>query len=118
MYHELSKHEKKIARSIIDKGVEAEFRGGLEKAKQVIAEWESGMLDNKSAYHKLFKAVNKQDSRISKRYDGLTGSRYLLTVAAILYDGQITDEEIRDFSDEAKQAIHSLIGFWKEDDEE
>jgi hypothetical protein len=113
MYHELSKREKKIARACIDKGVDAEFKAGLEKAKKVIAEWESGDLDNKSAYHKLYKTITNQDKRIQKRYDGLTGSHYLVTVAAILFDGQITEEDIKDFSEEAKHTINTWISVWK-----
>jgi hypothetical protein len=118
MYHELSKREKKIARVIIDKGVDAEFTAGIEKAKQVIAEWENGGLTNRESYHKLYSPVKEHDKRISKRYDGLTGSRYLVTVAVILFDGQITEDDIKDFSDEAKQSIYSWIRFWKEDEEE
>lgn len=113
--YELNKREKKIAREAIEKGVQAEFKAGLEKAKKVIAEWEKGDIDNRAAYQKLYKTITDQDKRIGKRYDGLTGSRYLVTVAAILYDGQITEEDIKDFSDEAKQTITTWISLWKED---
>lgn len=51
--YELSKREKKIAREAIEKGVQAEFKAGLEKAKKVIAEWEKGDHDNRAAYQKL-----------------------------------------------------------------
>lgn len=115
MYHDLSKREKKIARVCIDKGVDAEFEAGLEKAKKIILEWEEESLDNRAAYHKLYKAITDQDKRIQKRYDGLTGGRYLVTVAAILFDGQITEEDIEDFSDEAKQSINNWISAWKEE---
>ena len=115
--HELSKHEKKIARVIIDKGVDAEFKAGLEKAKNVIEEWENGSLNNRDGYHKLYKTITDQDERISSRYDGLGGSRYLMTVAAILFDEQVSEEEIKDFSDEAKISIRNLISFWKNDEE-
>ncbi len=115
MFHDLSKREKKIAREAIEKGVQAEFKAGLEKAKKVIVEWERGDLDNRAAYYKLYKTITNQDKRIGKRYDGLTGSRYLVTVAAILYDEQITEEDIKDFSEEAKQSINSWISVWKEE---
>lgn len=38
--YELNKREKKIAREVIEKGVQAEFKAGLEKAKKVIAQWD------------------------------------------------------------------------------
>ena len=113
MYGQLSKREKKIAREIIEKGVQAEFKAGLEKAKQVISEWEKGEIDNRDGYHKLFKVIKDHDKIIQRRYDDMTGSRYLMTVAAILFDKQISEEEINDFSDEAKQYIHKMISFWK-----
>jgi len=108
---DLSKREKKIARAIIDKGVEAEFKAGLEQAKAVIAKWETGELNNRDGYHTLYKTIKEQDKRISKRYDGLTGSHYLTTVAAILFDGQITEEDIKDFSDETKETLHRWASF-------
>lgn len=115
MYRDLSKREKKIARACIDKGVDAEFKAGLEKAKKEILRWEKGDLDNRAAYQKLYKTITGHDKRIQKRYDGLTGSRYLVTVAAILFDGQITEEDIREFSEEAKQSINNWISVWKEE---
>lgn len=36
MHHELSKHEKKIARMLIDKGVDAEFRSALEESSEIL----------------------------------------------------------------------------------
>lgn len=113
---ELSKKEKKIAREIIDKGINAEFKDALTEAKAVITEWELGKLNNRDGYHKLFKAIMDQDKWISKRYDGLKGSRYLVTVALILYNGQITEEDIKDFSDEAKATIQQWVSGWREDD--
>lgn len=114
MPYELTKREKKIARELIEKGTQAEFKAALEKAKQVITEWENGALDNRDGYHKLFRTIKEHDKRIAKRYDGLSGSDYLITVAVILFDEQITEDDIKDLSDEAKQTIHTWIGFWKD----
>jgi hypothetical protein len=104
--HQLSKREKKIARYCIDKGLEAEFREGLEKSEAIIQDWRVGKFEtNKAAYHALYKAISTKDTAISRRYDGLTGSRWLLTVAAIFNDGFIGENDIQDFSDEAKAVI-------------
>lgn len=85
--YELSKREKKIAREAIEKGVLAEFEVGLTEAETIIKEWRKGGLDNRQAYHKLYQAIKDQDKHIARRYDGMRGSRYLLTVAAIFKDG-------------------------------
>jgi len=104
--YELSKREKKIARYCIDKGLDAEFREGLEKSEAVIQDWRAGKFEsNKDAYHALYNAVDAKDNAISRRYDGLSGSRWLLTVAAIFRDGYISEEDIKDFSDHAKAVI-------------
>jgi hypothetical protein len=49
--------------------------------------------------------VDKKDNAIARRYDGLTGSRWLATIAAIFRDGYISEEDIKDFSDETKEII-------------
>lgn len=66
---------------------------------------------HKEAYHQLYKAVDKKDDAISKRYDRLGGYRYLETVAAILRDGYISKDDIKDFSEETKAAIETWIQF-------
>src|SRR6188474_1851497 len=111
MFHELSKGEKKVARAAIDKGLDAEFREGMEKFEAIIKDWRAGKFaTNRDAYHKLFKAVDEKDDAISKRYDGLTGGRYLLTVAGIYKDGYINEEDIKAFSEKTK----AILKFWSE----
>ncbi len=114
MYYELTKRENKIAKAAIDKGVNTEFKAGLEKAEAIIATWHKDELDNSADYYKLFEAVEEQDKRIAQRYDGLSGSRYLFTVACILYDGQITDEDVKDFSEETKEQLNSWVAFFRQ----
>jgi predicted DNA-binding ArsR family transcriptional regulator len=106
MYYELSKREKKIARACIDKGLDAEFREGLEKIEAIISGWRNGeFAGNKEAYHEMYRGLDKKNRAIAKRYDGLSGSRWLVTVADILRDGYISEEDIKDFSEETKALI-------------
>jgi hypothetical protein len=111
MYHQLSKRDKKIAKACIDKGLEAEFHEGLQTFEAIIREWKNGKFaTDKEAYHALYKAVDKKDHAIARRYDGLTGSRWLITVADILQDGYISEESINDFSDETKDVLKGWLG--------
>ncbi|MBY0436286.1 MAG: hypothetical protein K2U26_19495 [Cyclobacteriaceae bacterium] len=106
MQQKLSKSDKKIAKACIDKGLDAEFHEGLKKFEAILLDWRAGKFDShKEAYHNLFEALEKKDRAISKRYDTLTGSRWLATVAAILHDGYISEDDIKDFSDETKERI-------------
>lgn len=116
MYYELNKKDKKIARAAIDKGVDASYKAGLEKAADIIADWNSGKFDNEKSYLKLYKSIIKHDKAIGERYNGLTGSRYLITVAAILYDGYITEKDVEEFSDAAKERMNLWIASWKDDE--
>lgn len=106
MYYELSKREKKIAKACIDKGLDAEFKEGLEVCGTVIDAWrDRKILSNEEAYHQLFGVLHKKDKAIARRYNGLGGSRWLVTVAAQLYDGYISQDDIKDFSEETKFAL-------------
>jgi hypothetical protein len=111
MYFELSKREKKIAKACIDKGLEAEFNEGLENFDAIIQDWRAGKFaSNKEAYHQLFKAVDKKDNAISRRYDRLSGSRWLMTVIELLREGRLSEDDIKDFSDETKAVIEMKKG--------
>lgn len=103
---ELSKPEKKIARAAIDKALDAEFREGLENFEAILKDWRAGKFEtNKEAYHKIFKAVDDKDGAISRRYDGLTGGNYLITVASVYKEGYIAEEDIAGFRDETRDVI-------------
>lgn len=109
MYHELSKKEKKIARICIDKGIDTAFKEGLENCAAVINDWQKGKFNsNKEAYHKLYKAISDKDYSIGGRYDGLTGSRYLITVAQLFSEKIITEEDIQEFSEQSQAAIRAF----------
>lgn len=112
MDYQLSKPDKKIARACIDKALDAEFKEGLEKFEAIIRDWRAGRFPgSREAYQELYQAVHKKDKAISRRYDGLTGSRWLHAVSEILRDGYILKEDITGFSDETKITIER----WSED---
>ncbi len=109
-YYELSKREKKIARACIDKGLDAEFKEGLEKFATITTNWKEGKYStNREAYHELFGAVEEKNEQIAGRYDNLGGSKYLIIVVHILNDGYITEDGIKDFSEETKITIQRVM---------
>ena len=104
--HELTKPEKKIARAAIDKALDAEFREGLEMVEAILKDWRAGKFEtNKEAYHKVFKAVDDKDNAISRRFDGLAGGSYLITVASVYKEGYITEEDIAGFREKTREVI-------------
>lgn len=113
MYYDLTKSDKKIARKAIDKGLYVQYAESLKDAEAIIAEWRSDKLGTKEAYHKLYSSIIGHDKKIGRRYNDLGGSKYLITVAAILYDGLITEEDVKDFSDAAREMMNRWISFWR-----
>lgn len=75
----------------------------------VISDWRQGKFSsNKEAYQELYKTLTDKDDAIARQYDGLTGSRYLITVAQLFAEKVITEDDIKDFSDETKAIIRFL----------
>jgi hypothetical protein len=115
MDRQLSKRDKKIAKACIDKGLEAEFREGMEDFEAIVRDWREGKFaSDREAYHQLGKAIHMKDKAISSRYDRLSGSHWFMAVAAILTDGYITEDDVKDFSDETKSALNHVLQSWKD----
>ncbi|MFC0776034.1 hypothetical protein [Terrimonas alba] len=55
---------------------------------------------------KLFKVISLHDDAIARRYNGLGGSRWVMTVAQLFAEKIITQNDINDFSDKTKQVIY------------
>lgn len=111
MYHTLSKREKKIARECIDKGLNSAFTRALDEAGSALQEWHEKNIPVADAYHKLYGIIDKHNKAIARRYDNITGSKYLHVVAELFAEKMITEEDIKDFSEPAKQYIHKSGSF-------
>ena len=109
MYYELSKSEKKIARVLIDRGVESDKIAALEQTEKILADWKEGKIDLVSAYQKVIQNGEEWDQKIARRYDRLGGSRWLAVIAAIYVDGQITEDDIAGFSEKTKQVFYTIV---------
>ncbi len=100
---ELSKSKKKIAREIIVKGLQNEFAKGLSDADKILSAWKNFQSDNRDTYHVLYKHITDFDKHIAMRYDGMTGSRYLLVILRQLQDGMISEKDLENFPIELQQ---------------
>ena len=104
----LSKREKKIAREVIEKGLQKEFAKFLNDADMVLRNWKNKETDNRAAYLLLYKTVSDNDKHIARRYDGMKGSMYIDTISAKLADGIISKEDLKEFSEETQNEISGL----------
>ena len=109
----LSKHDKKIARQIIEKGLQNDYAIALSKVDAIISDWTNKKHDNREAYHALYDQVHKSDKHIAQRYDYMSGSKYIYIIAGQLLDGIINEDDLKEFSDEAISDITFLVNFNK-----
>jgi hypothetical protein len=107
---ELSKKDKKTAREIIEVGLQKEFAKGLFDADTILIEWKKKAIENREAYHSLYKHISIFDKHIARRYDDMRGSKYLFIIAAQLRDGIISENDLNEFSPEVKQAVIKIAG--------
>jgi hypothetical protein len=102
---ELSKKDKKAARQIIEKGLLLEFEHGIQKIEKIIAQWQADNQDSRKTYVELYKTLQDHDKHISRRYDYMTGSKYILILVAQFMDGVISQDDLNILNEETKQYI-------------
>lgn len=107
---ELTKSQKRIARQIIETGLQREYEAGIKKLDKIIFGWKRKEMDNRDAYMKLYKSLTSHDKHIARRYNRMTGSWYLHIIAAQLADEVIAVEELNDFPEDIRQKIYLLSG--------
>lgn len=105
MSNTLTKSEKKLARELIDKGLQQEFKVGIENVGKLVEEWKVAKLENREAYLAIFKAVHDYDKHIARRYDLMRGSMYQDTVTDLLAEGLISEADVEGFGEQAKSEI-------------
>jgi hypothetical protein len=106
---ELSKSDKRIARTIIEKGLMKEFEKGLNKADKILTNWKEGKGDARESYYALFKHISGFDKGIARRYDGMSNHDLLFIVVQQLYERLIDKEELEAFSEEGKSIIQRIL---------
>ena len=105
----LSKPDKKVARELIERGLETEFEEGLTEFAGIIADWQSGKTSVKDTYYGLFKSVAEFDKHIARRYDRITGSNYYWIVLQLFVDKKIPISEMDRFAPDVQMRYRFLM---------
>lgn len=108
MIMELLKSDKKAAKEILETALQRDFEESLNKSEELIQNWKSGKKTPKDAYHDLYKHISKFDKFITKRYDNLSSSSYLLCIIGLYLDNVIDNKDLENFSDEVQEYIKSV----------
>jgi hypothetical protein len=105
---ELPKSQKKIARQLIELGLQRECKSFTKKIANLInsPEWETE--NPLELYLKLYKKVVSFDKHIGRRYDDLTGSRYFVAVLGLFRDGVLTTEDIARFDIDVQNRLLAI----------
>lgn len=106
---ELAKKDKKVARQIIDKGLQIELENGLIKADKILNDWKQ-VHDNRASYYAIYEHITDFDKHIARRYDGVSGSKYLYVILDQMVDGIITPDDLTEFSEDVQA---HLIEYYK-----
>jgi hypothetical protein len=103
---ELTKSDKKILRAAIDIGLQKDFAAAILTAEGIVAQWKEKQLDNRDAYHSLFREIKERDKLIARRYDGLTGSGYVDLVVELHIKGSVSEAELAGLFEETMNTIN------------
>jgi hypothetical protein len=102
---ELSKSDKKVARLLMDKGIEKELEICNNDIAEIIKEWNNQKVTIRETYSKIYETVQKNDKYIARNYDGITGVHYFNTVVVLFKQKLLSDEDINQFSEEVRTKI-------------
>jgi len=105
----LSKIDKKVAKQLIDLGLQKEISYALQHFYGIMNNWKNGSLDDKAAYLELYDSITDFDNHVASRYDGLTGSRYFNVVVQLLYDRIISKSNLSEFSPEVRKELERYV---------
>jgi len=106
MYYQLSKSQKKIARIVMDKGLDKHYLKALEETESVLLKWKNGDFGNsREAYMDLYNCVECNDKNFADIYNDKGGSRWVEIMALQLSDGVISIDDLKEFDKEVADAI-------------
>lgn len=103
---ELTKSQKKIARQLINLALQRECTAFLNNVRRLLRDVENRDEDAHANYLSLFKKVDEFDKHIARQYDGMSGSRYLLTILNLYCTGILTDKDIALFDEDMQDYLN------------
>jgi hypothetical protein len=111
MYYELTKSQKKIARRVMDKGLEAHYQRALADIETILDSWREGKFEStRDAYMEMYQRVKMHDKNIGGIYDDKSGSRWVEVMALQYADGTITMDDLKELGEEVCGVIRFLNG--------
>jgi hypothetical protein len=105
---ELTKSDKKIARILMDKGIQKELEICNASILAILTDWKNKEKEGRETYGQVYETVLKNNKYIASNYDGITGAHYFDTVLNMYSKGLVTVEDINRFSETVRQRLKSI----------
>jgi hypothetical protein len=102
---ELSKKERKIARELIDKGLQEDIKRGLLEFDAILQKWKDEAGHSGDCFYTLYESIRDYRKWIASKYDHMPGSRYMETLIYQLYNDLYPSSELDEFRSEIKDYI-------------
>ena len=111
---ELSKNQKKIARELIQLGLQRECKSFTTQIEKFTNSQEWKTRDPHELYIKLYKEVTSFDKHIAQQYNNLTGSRYFDTVFNLFWQDVLTTDDIARFDVEIQNKLLGIKNLFQQ----
>ena len=107
MLANLSKSQKKVARTLIDLALERECAKLIRKVSKLTSKpLDDVEKPNHARYIELFNAIDSFDRLPSAyRYDGITGGHYFETISYLYAEGSLKEDDLEICDDEMKNEV-------------
>jgi hypothetical protein len=102
---DFSKSEKKIARTLIDKGILKDKEICNASVLEILESWKNGKIETWETYREVYETVRKNDKYIALNYDRILGSAYFGTVIDMYCKDLLSEEDINPFSEAVRERI-------------
>lgn len=106
---ELTKSQKRKVRELIQKALLQDYSDAIISIRKLSDSYIEGKSDPKDHYHKLYSTLTSKDEEIARRYDDLTGSRYLPTLIMLLREGVLSTEDLQELDDDLRKQLLSRV---------
>lgn len=103
-WHDPPKSVKKKLRTVIDRGLRAEYQQCLASVRNAVQNWETGRIDAGDAFHSILDELKTQKKLMLRRYD-LRGSEYCNIILSQILSGVVTEADLDVLGDETKRRI-------------
>lgn len=105
---ELTREEKKICRNIIARALQRDYEKAILKTENIIQKWKNKEADSAETFFTLYNTLKERDKYIAMRYDNISASSYLQTLAILLIEETLTMDDLNELTHENRKKVNYI----------